>query len=81
MCDKQHIDFKIREVDNLSELTHSELIERQLSEIFGEDNKRYATSVIGREPSLGELLTHYAQNGGPQDFERRYGKTTCIVNI
>jgi len=81
MCDRQHFDFNVREVEDPSELSHSELIEKQLSEIFGEDNKRYAQDALGREPSPGELILHYAKNGGPDDFTRRHGRPTCIVKF
>jgi len=67
--------------DDIQNLSHAELVERQLAEIIGEDNRRYARHALGREPSLGDLVVHYAQNGGPEDFERRHGKPTCIVRI
>jgi len=81
MCDKQHIVFDLRDVEDPGELSHSELVERQLSEILGEDNRRYAQGALGREATLGDLIVHYCKNGGPQDFERRHGRRTCIVSI
>ncbi|MFA5830522.1 MAG: hypothetical protein WC878_01700 [Candidatus Paceibacterota bacterium] len=69
------------EEDDIQNLSHAELVERQLAEIIGEDNRRYARHALGREPSLGDLVVHYAQNGGPEDFQRRHGKPTCIVRI
>ncbi len=81
MCDKTHLDFDIREVEDPSELSHSELVERQLFEIFGEDNRRYAEDSLGREATPGDLIVHYCKNGGPQDFERRHGRPTCIVSF
>ncbi|MCK9352084.1 MAG: hypothetical protein WCT49_04155 [Candidatus Paceibacterota bacterium] len=81
MCDQPHLVFDLREIDDPSELSHSELIERQLAEILGEDNRRYAQDALGREASIGDLIVHYCKNGGPQDFQRRHGRQTCIVSI
>lgn len=79
MCDHpHHLRLNIREVEDLNELSYTELIERQLAEILGEDNLQYATNVIGRTPTVGELVAHYCANGGPEDFERRHGRKTCI---
>jgi hypothetical protein len=80
-CDCPECGIEEMSEEESREYSHPELIERQLAEILGEDNRRYATHAIGREPSLGELIYHYAQNGGPEDFERRHGKKTCIVRI
>jgi hypothetical protein len=69
------------DVEDSEELTHAELTERQLAEILGEDNRRYAEDALGREASVGDLIVHYTQNGGPEDFARRHGRKTCIVRI
>lgn len=64
-----------------NELTHAELAERQLAEILGEDNRRYAENALGRQAGVGDLIVHYTQNGGPEDFATRHGRRTCIVRI
>ncbi len=69
------------DVEDPEELTHAELTERQLAEILGEDNRRYAESSLGHSASVGDLIVHYTQNGGPEDFARRNGRRTCIVRI
>jgi hypothetical protein len=69
------------DVEDPNELTHAELTERQLAEIFGEDNRRYAENALGRQAKVGDLIVHYTQNGGPEDFTRRHRRGTCIVRI
>ena len=82
MCDQQHLVFDIRDVDDPSELSHAELVERQLAEMLGPDNQRYAREALGKEePTLGDLIVHYCKNGGPEDFEKRHGRKTCIVSF
>ncbi len=73
--------LNVREAEDPAEFSHAEMLERQLAEILGEDNRRYTFAVLGREPSVGELILHYCQNGGPEDFERRHGRKTCIVRF
>jgi hypothetical protein len=48
---------------------------------LGEDNRRYAENALGRQAGVGDLIVHYTQNGGPEDFARRHGRRTCIVQI
>ena len=68
----------VRNTEDPNDFSHAELVEKQLAEIFGEDNKRYAQYAMGREPSLGEMFLHYCRNGGPEDFEKRHGRKTGI---
>jgi len=79
--DEEEIEEDEDEEEDVTDLSHAELIERQLAEIIGEDNRNYARHALGREPTLGDLVVHYAQNGGPEDFQKRHGKPTCIVRI
>lgn len=81
MIDLSNLELNLREVEDLDELSHAEIVERQLAEILGEDNRRYAKYALGREPSVGEIILHYCRNGGPEDFERRHGRKTCIVRF
>ncbi|MBI2120086.1 MAG: hypothetical protein HYT94_00500 [Parcubacteria group bacterium] len=69
------------DIEDPEELSRAELAERQLAEILGEDNRRYAENALGREARVGDLIVHYAQNGGPENFAERHGRQTCIVRI
>ena len=66
------------DVEDPEELSYAELTERQLAEILGEDNRRYAENALGRPAKVGDLIVHYTQNGGAEDFARRHKRRTCI---
>jgi hypothetical protein len=44
-------------------------------------SQKGSANILGREASVGDLIVHYTQNGGPEDFARRHGRSTCIVRI
>jgi len=52
-----------------SRLTHEE----QQKEMLGEDNRNYTRMVLGHEPTDEELVWHYINNGGAEDFSKRHG--------
>ena len=82
MLDLSHLVLDTRDdVEDPEELSYAELTERQLAEILGEDNRRYAEQALGRQAKVGDLIVHYSQNGGPEDFARRHKRRTCIVRI
>lgn len=58
---------------NISHKNLSVWNEEQQKEMLGEDNRNYTRMVLGHEPTDEELVWHYINNGGAEDFSKRHG--------
>lgn len=50
----------------------SDYMKAQIEEMLSSLNRYYTGIALGRSPSSDEAATHYVENGGPEDFEKRW---------
>jgi hypothetical protein len=56
------------------EKERSAYIDAELEEIFSPTNRHYAREKLGREPTDEELVWHFINHGGAENFAKKHGR-------
>lgn len=71
-------DIKLPTKDEIS--NHQEYMCLQRREMLGEVNKYFAFMKMHRPVSDSEAIMYYIENGGAEDFFKRYGYLICPLS-
>lgn len=61
-------------------LTLFEYLQLEKNEILGSDNMWFTGVTIGHHPTPEEAARHYVENGGPENFQKRFGHLRKLSN-
>lgn len=71
---------KIKSPTDEQILNHQEYMCLQRKEMLGEINKYFAYVKMKRPVSDSEAIMYYIENGGAEDFFKRFGYLICPVS-